>query len=445
MATSAASLGWFARADVLRGGRRRSSHPRRVAAPAPRASAVDPPSSDDALLVIVECDGVMTDVHLDGHREAFNETFRDLDMEGASWSQDEYLSLLRSGGGTAHGMVERYFHFYGYPTKELRADDMLADADASSAAGAVPVGYEDASPEAIAAAARAAASRDPLNKEVLRERRLRWIDDVVRMKDERFLAMVREGRLKLRKGAAQFIDECLLEDAKVVLVGATASDPEEGVLPAVLEALGPLRAAAISVSDEGGAVHGADMSSSSSSASASPSSSSSSSSSSEKRQMSEADLDSFGEHVGAHDEAWEEARREMQHAMKARKGELLADEVGGDLQRQSFDSNFVIDTGVFRTSTRSVVTAGALRAMLRDRNVAPDRAVFVGASRTTCTEANAAGVFNVVCRTANQADSQIVGVACVVDGFGSGGGLTMRYVKARMASWKGETVGGREI
>lgn len=444
MATSAASLAWFARADVLRGGRRRSSRPRRVAVPAPRASAVEPPPSDDALLVIVECDGVMTDVHLDGHREAFNETFRDLGMEGASWSQDEYLSLLRSGGGTAHGMVERYFHFYGYPTKELRADDMLADASASFAAGAVPEGYEDASPEVIVAAARAAASRDPLNKEVLRERRLEWIDDVVRMKDERFRAMVREGRLKLRKGAAQFIDECLLEDAKVVLVGATASDPEEGVLPAVLEALGPLRAAAVSVSGEGGAARGADASPSSSSTSPS-SPSSSSSHSSEKRHVSDADLDGFGEHVGAHDEAWEEARRQMQHAMKARKGELLADEVGGDLQRQSFDSNFVIDTGVFRTSTRSVVTAGALRSMLRERNVSPDRAVFVGASRTTCTEANAAGVFNVVCRTANQADSQIVGVACVVDDFGSGGGLTVRYVKARMASWKGETVGGREI
>ena len=98
----------------------------------------------------------MTDVHLDGHREAFNETFRDLGMEGASPSQDEYLSLLRSGGGTAHGMVERYFH-YGYPTLASSSvyDDMLADASASSAAGAVPEGYEDASPEVIVAAARA--------------------------------------------------------------------------------------------------------------------------------------------------------------------------------------------------------------------------------------------------------------------------------------------------
>ena len=155
MATSAASLAWFARADVLRGGRRRSSRPRRVAVPAPRASAVEPPS-DDALLVIVECDGVMTDVHLDGHREAFNETFRDLGMEGASWSQDEYLSLLRSGGGTAHGMVERYFPLYGYPTKELpKRATCRRRPGASSAAGAVPEGYEDASPEVIVAAARA--------------------------------------------------------------------------------------------------------------------------------------------------------------------------------------------------------------------------------------------------------------------------------------------------
>ena len=61
-------------------------------------------------------------------------------------------------------------------------------------------------------------------------------------------------------------------------------------------------------------------------------------------------------------------------------------------------------------------------------------------------EANGAKVFNVLARTANQAESQITGVACVVDGFGSGGGLTLRYVKSRMSSWTpGETVGHKEI
>ena len=27
------------------------------------------------MLIIIECDGVLCDVHLDGHREAFNEAF----------------------------------------------------------------------------------------------------------------------------------------------------------------------------------------------------------------------------------------------------------------------------------------------------------------------------------------------------------------------------------
>ena len=59
--------------------------------------------------------------------------------------------------------------------------------------------------------------------------------------------------------------------------------------------------------------------------------------------------------------------------------------------------------------------------MLEAKGFGKDRAIFVGASRTTCAEAGAAGVFNVLARTAHQADSQITDVACVVDGFGGGG------------------------
>ena len=63
------------------------------------ASETTEAESPEPMLIVVECDGVLCDVHLDGHREAFNETFTELGMEGMSWSQDEYLSLLRSGGG----------------------------------------------------------------------------------------------------------------------------------------------------------------------------------------------------------------------------------------------------------------------------------------------------------------------------------------------------------
>lgn len=411
----------------------------------PRAASTDA-SDVEPLLVIIECDGVLCDVHLDGHREAFNEAFKELNMEGASWDQERYLSLLRTGGGTAEGMVERYFHFYGYPSPELR-DPSEAVPDETSVGGIdLP---EDATPlmKAAAAAQAAEAAQDPLNKELLQRRRREWIDEVVRLKDVKLQNMIAEGRLKLRKGAVHFLDECLLEDGvQVVIIGATASSPEEGVLDAVLEAIGPLRAAAISVSDGNESIDGTEMKNFEGFKKQSAEAADPAAATPDDGKMDDDALDGFGEHVGLHDAAWEEAKKTMQAAMKARKGELLAQEVGGDLQRQSFDANVIVDTGVFTTSTRSVISSSAIKGMLESKDFTPDRALFIGASRSTCSEANGAGVFNALCRTANQAESQITGVACVVDGFGAGGGLTLRYVKSRMSSWTpGETVGHKEI
>jgi len=372
-------------------------------------------------LIVVECDGVLCDVHLDGHREAFNEAFITLGIEGAAWSKDEYLSLLRSGGGTAYGMLERYFHFYGYPTPELRGPEADVDDEkigGLKVMGIVPEGYEDASRASQAAAAQAAAARDPVNKELLARRRAEWIDEVVSLKDRCFTNMVAEGRLKLRKGALEFLDECLLEDnAQVVIIGSTASAPEENVLRAVIRAMGPLRAAAVSVSD----ADDVDGSSVSSIPARVASGERNALNPSAFKSVSDVDLDSFGDHTTEHDEAWETARKEMAIAMRTRKGELLSAEIGGDLQRQSFNSNVIVDASVFCTSTRSVINVSSLNALLLKKNVPKHRCIFIGASRVTATEANAAEIFNVVCRTANQADSQIVGVAMVVDDFGGGG------------------------
>ena len=394
----------------------------------------DEPPAPEPLLVIVEVDGVLCDVHCDLHRLAFNEAFVELGMEGASWSEERYLSLLRTGGGTAEGMVERYFHFYGYPTPELRdptahIPDEVGQAAMSISGSMRPAAWnaEGASVAAQAAAIQAAASKNPLNRELLARRRLEWIDQVVAKKDERLRAIVSEGRLKLRKGAVDFIDECLLEDgAQVVFVGATASAPEEGVLDAVLEAIGPLRAAAITQCGGHEQIDGCELQSF------------------ENYHANNIvkDITANGE-VAAREEQLQavngdvDVRKEMQAMMKQRKGELLAEEIGGDLQRQRFDSNVVVDSGVFCTSTRSVISAEAVRGMLEAKGFGKDRAIFVGASRTTCAEAGAAGVFNVLARTAHQADSQITDVACVVDGFGGGGGLTLRYIKRRAAAWDG--------
>ena len=421
----------------------------------------DPPAAAEPLLVVVEVDGVLCDVHCDLHRLAFNEAFVALGMEGASWSEDRYLSLLRTGGGTAEGMVERYFHFYGYPTPELRDPTAHIPDEVGRAALSIGVppsstgseGDRDADAASVAAQAaaiQAAASRDPLNRELLARRRTEWIDQVVAKKNEALASIVSEGRLKLRKGALDFLDECLLEDgAQVVFVGATASAPEEGVLDAVLRAIGPLRAAAVTqcagheqiegcafeafenyratnnivrdVTANGTEVNNNDR---------------------DRRSSREEQMQPVGKPEGATDL---DVQKQMQAMMKQRKGELLAEEVGGDLQRQSFNSDMVVDSGVFCTSTRSVISAEAMRGMLEAKGFQKERAIFVGASRTTCAEAGAAGVFNVLARTAHQADSQITDVACVVDGFGGGGGLTLRYIKHRMAAWDGTAATMDEI
>jgi HAD superfamily hydrolase (TIGR01509 family) len=48
--------------------------------------------------LIFDCDGVLADTERDGHRPAFNQTFREFDLP-AHWSVDEYGKALRIGGG----------------------------------------------------------------------------------------------------------------------------------------------------------------------------------------------------------------------------------------------------------------------------------------------------------------------------------------------------------
>ena len=186
------------------------------------------------MLIVVECDGVLCDVHLDGHREAFNETFTELGMEGMSWSQDEYLSLLRSGGGTAYGMIERYFHFYGYPTPELRdpGGEIPDEPGNLGNLGIVPEGYENAS-----LASQAPPRRLP--RAVTRSTKSFWRcprsgSETSSRGRMNFARMVEEGRLRLRKGALAFLDECLLGERAGGDHRRDRERAEENVLGAVL-------------------------------------------------------------------------------------------------------------------------------------------------------------------------------------------------------------------
>ena len=48
--------------------------------------------------LIFDCDGVLADTERDGHRVAFNETFREFGLP-VEWSEDEYAVKLRIAGG----------------------------------------------------------------------------------------------------------------------------------------------------------------------------------------------------------------------------------------------------------------------------------------------------------------------------------------------------------
>ena len=123
-----------------------------------------------------------------------------------------------------------------------------------------------------------------------------------------------------------------------------------------------------------------------------------------------------------------------------RKGELLAVEVEGDLQSRLQQQRHRGRVGVLHV-TRSVINAASLSGILAKKGTR--RAVRV--RRQARGEGERGGRLQRGVPPRRTRRIAVVGVAMVTDDFGGGGGLTLRYVKHRMATWKGETVGGSEI
>ena len=342
-------------------------------------------------LVIIECDGALVDVHGDGHRVAFNRAFRARGAVKASWDHREYASLLRSGGGNAYGMLERYFHFYGYPTEVVGASKRTETDE-----------YLQALKRLESVVPLASAGRDAEEEEegaLTSEEQLRakevFINGLIEEKEKQFQMMIDEGALKLRSGVERFIDDCLVENDKlrVLLIAETASTAEERVLEAAIAGLGPLRTAAISITGA---------------------------------------PESFNDTAGIASQA----RKEAAQMMKKTKGDLLAPEVGGDLQRQSFNSDVIIDSGIFSTSRRSMLTAEVISQIAMKRGFTSDNVVFIGGAQSTCSEATAAGAFSVMVRNRLQQGGEFPGVDSVVDGYGPGEGITLRRILAVLESRK---------
>ena len=329
-------------------------------------------------LVVMECDGAIVDVHGDGHRVAFNRAFESKGVRGASWSWEEFASLLRAGGGTPYGMLERYFAFYGYPSEVSPVSKRAIENDEyvqamKKLSELVPLASDDATVEGGASIEDEKRMRDIFIRELIEE------------KDKQFQMMIDENALKLRSGVERFLDDCIRENDKVevLIITGTASTESERVHEAALKGIGPLRAAAVSITSA------SEISSSASSASA---------------------------------------------LIQKTKGDLLAPEVGGDLQRQNFNSDVIIDSGIFSSSRRSLISAEVITTLAASRGFTTDKVVFMGGALSTCAEASSAGCFSVMVRSRLQRGGEFPGVNSVVDGYGAGEGITLRRILAAMGS-----------
>lgn len=350
-----------------------------------RASGTE--NGQKTTLVMIECDGALVDVHGDGHRVAFNRAFQAKGVVSAHWDHAEYASLLRSGGGSANGMLERYFHFYGYPSEVSAKANKSIDSEEYKEAlkrlsDRVPLA-------SVSEPVDSADGVEGISKEDEARMRQVFLNGLIEEKEMQFQMMIDEGALKLRSGVERFVDDCIRENDKlqVLIISETASLSEERVLEAALNGLGPLRSAAISITGA---------------------------------------PESFNNTNGLATQA----RREASKMMKKSKGELLAPEVGGDLQRQNFNSDVIIDSGVFSNSRRSMLTAEVISQLAVQRGFDPTNVIFIGGAQSTCSEATAAGGFSVMVRNRMQRGGEFPGVNSVVDGYGAGEGITLRRILA---------------
>lgn len=136
--------------------------------------------------LLFDCDGTLVDTERDGHRVAFNETFRAFGFD-CEWDVALYGELLKVGGGKER--MRHFFETHGWP----RAQD-----------------------------------NDAL------------IAELHRAKTERFSALVREGKLPLRPGVRRLMDEAF--DASIPVAICSTSN-EKSVRTVAEAGLGRDRAA----------------------------------------------------------------------------------------------------------------------------------------------------------------------------------------------------------
>ncbi len=145
----------------------------------------------DMQALIFDCDGVLVDTERDGHRVAFNQAFAEKGLQ-RFWSIEHYGELLSTAGGKER--MRRDFDAFGWPVPEAERDEFIAE--------------------------------------------------LHRLKTDRFMTLIRSGRLPLRTGVARIVDEAIAAGIRL----AVCSTSNERAVQAVVDVmLGPERAPYVDV------------------------------------------------------------------------------------------------------------------------------------------------------------------------------------------------------
>jgi HAD superfamily hydrolase (TIGR01509 family) len=141
--------------------------------------------------LIFDCDGVLVDTELDGHRVSFNQAFKEAGLQ-TEWNAARYGELLSTAGGKER--MRRHFDETGWPT-----------------------GHQD---------------RDAL------------IAQLHKLKTNIFMDLISTSKLPLRPGIQRIVDEAIAADVTL----AVCSTSNERAVQAVVDVmLGEVRSARIKV------------------------------------------------------------------------------------------------------------------------------------------------------------------------------------------------------
>ncbi len=141
--------------------------------------------------LIFDCDGVLVDTELDGHRVSFNEAFQTTGLN-IEWSVERYGELLLTAGGKER--MRRHFDETSWPSEHVNRDALIAR----------------------------------LHK----------------LKTNIFMALISTGKLPLRPGVQRIVDEAI---AAGITLAVCSTSNERAVQSVVDVLLGPARSAKITV------------------------------------------------------------------------------------------------------------------------------------------------------------------------------------------------------